>query len=236
VNEMQIRKVCSVLLLMGLALPLAVYADGGILRLSASDTNVEVGEEVTVDVIVEGAPTIYGADVRLTFDPELLEAVDADEETDGIQLEPGGFIDAEKSFVLQHGADNEAGIVDYALALLNPAPAVEGDGTLVRITFLAKAEGQTTITIEDGLFGTQTGETIAPALDSIDITIVPEGSGPGPIAELVDQIVGGGEDEASNSSEADTPKIPIVALIIVLVAIGVIGIGLLGYWLGRRNR
>jgi hypothetical protein len=232
---MQIRKVCSVLLLMILALPLAVRADGeGLLRLSASDTNLEVGQEVTVDVLVEDAPTIYGADVRLVFDPSALEVVDADENTDGVQLQPGNFIDAEKSFVLQHGADNEAGTIDYALALLNPAPAVEGDGTLVRITFLAKAEGQTTITIEDGLFGTKTGETIAPALDSIDITIVAEGSGPGPIAELVDQIVGGG-NEPSAPSEADA-KTPGTALIIVLVVVGVVGIGLLGYWLGRRNR
>ena len=115
---MHIRK--SLVLLLTLVLltsPSIIYADGGSLQLLASDTTLVVGQEITVKVLVEDAPTIYGADVCLVFDPSLLEVIDADENTPGTQLKPGGFIDPEKSFVLQHGADNENGTVDYALAL-----------------------------------------------------------------------------------------------------------------------
>ena len=113
------------------------------------------------------------------------------------------------------------------LALLNPAPEVEGDGTLVQVVFRAKAEGETTISIEDGLYGTKTGETIPPALDSIDITVVAEGEGPGPIAQLIESITRG-EDESDGASQDKTPS---TVLIILLAVVGVIGVGLLGYLL-----
>lgn len=142
------------------------------LQLKVKTPRVVVGQEVAVEVMVKHAPTIYGADVRLAFDPSLLEVVDADETIDGVQLEPGEFIDPGHSFFLQHKADNEAGTIDYALTLLHPAPPAEGNGPLLRVTFRARAEGQATISIEEGLFGTQTGETIAPALDSAEIRIV----------------------------------------------------------------
>jgi hypothetical protein len=228
---MRIRKTLPLLILISLLFPSISHADGGKLRLQASATTVEVGQEVTVDVLVRGAPPIYGADVQLIFDPHLLEVVDADEAEVGVQLMPGDFIDVEKSFVLQHGADNKAGTVDYALALLNPAPEVEGDGTLVQVTFRAKAVGEATVTIEDGLYGTKTGATIAPALDSIDIMIVAEGEGPGPVAQLIERVMEGEEGD-----DASGIKTPSIGLIVVLAAIGVIGVGLLGFWLGRRNR
>jgi hypothetical protein len=145
------------------------------LQLSVKPSDLKVGEETAVDVLVKNAPTIYGADVRLVFDPTMLQVVDADKKLAGVQLEPGDFLDPAKSFALQHQVNNETGTIDYALTLLNPAPAVQGDGLLVRITFRAKAAGQTTLSIKEGLFGTRTGETIAPALDSAEIRVAVEG-------------------------------------------------------------
>ena len=141
------------------------------LRPSIENPNLVVGQEVTVDVLVENAPVIYGADVRLVFDPNLLDVVDADESQDGVQPAHGDFLDPALSYILQYLADNETGGIDYALALLNPAPPVQGDGLLAQITFRAVAEGQATISIEDGLFGNQAGETIAPVLESTEISI-----------------------------------------------------------------
>ncbi len=149
----------------------AIAQDAGETRLhlSAERVNVVVGQEVTVDIMTEHTPLIYGADVRLTFDPNVLEVVDADESLAGVQVKPGDFLDSAQLFVLQHGADNEAGVIDYALALLNPAPASQGNGVLAQVTFLGKAEGQATISISEGLFGTRSGERITPVLTSTAI-------------------------------------------------------------------
>jgi hypothetical protein len=170
---MNIRKtLLSAFLASYLAVPSAVRAaDGGRLRLATSDPTPAVGQVITVDVLVEGAPSIYGADVRLAFDPAVLEVVDTDDAIAGIQLRPGPFLDAGKSFILQQTADNEKGIVDYALALLNPAPAVDGNGVLVQVDFRAKAEGRTEIVVAEGKYGTRTGETIEPSSDRIEIRV-----------------------------------------------------------------
>jgi hypothetical protein len=51
--------------------------------------------------------------------------VDADESQEGIQVTHGTFLDHSKGFVLRNQADNQSGVVDYVLALLNPAPPLK---------------------------------------------------------------------------------------------------------------
>lgn len=118
----------------------------------------------TVSAFIEKSPQIYGADMRLTFDPGVLKVVDSDTTQDGVQVGHGKFLDATQGFVLRNQADNENGVIDYVLALLNPAPPVEGDGLLAQVTFQANGEGETTVRFEKGQFGTQKGEVIDPQL------------------------------------------------------------------------
>jgi hypothetical protein len=162
-------------LVVSLPAMVARAAGGPQLLLKAKKSKAIVGEQVVVDVLVKHAPEVYGANVRLVFDPTVLEVVDADKGAEGIQVKPGKFLNPEKGFILQHRVDNKAGTIDCALTLLNPAPPAKGNGTLMQATFRAKAEGRTTISIEDGLFGTRTGETIAPALEDVEVFVVSSG-------------------------------------------------------------
>ena len=141
------------------------------LRLSANTFDVEMDQEFTIDVLVENAPEVYGADVQLGFDPAVLQVVDADNRTDGVQLSAGSFFDPAQSFFLQNMVDNSTGTMHLAMTLLNPAPPVQGDGLLCQITFRVIAAGRTTISIRDGLFGTRTGETIAPRFEDGEPTV-----------------------------------------------------------------
>ncbi len=168
----QIRRTIILILLALLALPGAVLANGeSRLWLSVEDLSLTSGREVTVGVFIENAPLIYGVESHLSFDPAVLEVVDADEKQAGVQLIPGDFLDPKQAVILQNQADNQAGTVDYALTLVNPAPAVQGDGLLARITFRAKTDGPSTIQVKNGLFGTQTGETIAPIVEGTEVNI-----------------------------------------------------------------
>jgi PKD repeat protein len=156
-------------LLFFLLIPTAsAYAGSGPrVRLSEEQINLGTGNERTLSVLAENIPPVYGVDVRLTFDPAILEVVDADETAPGVQSAHGGFIDPSRSFILQNQADNENGTVDYALTLLHPAPPAAGYGEVVRITFRAKADGWATVVLDDVLFGTQSGQTLPPAQASI---------------------------------------------------------------------
>ena len=101
----------------------------------------EVGELMTVTLELEDVTDLYGADMRLAFNPDVLEVVDADAVIAGVQVQPGALPDPEQGKVTMNTADNAEGTVAYAVALQQPALPASGDGTLCTITFSAKAPG-----------------------------------------------------------------------------------------------
>lgn len=177
----------------------------------------------TVGAFIENAPLIYGADIRLTFDAAVLEVVDADESQEGVQVAHGELLDATAGFVLRNKADNESGVINYVLALLNPAPPVAGDGLLTQVTFRAKGAGQTTVRIAKGQFGTQTGEVIDPTLvDDVTFDVVfnestqtLEVAVEAPQAESEEALEG-----APIGSESEASEAPSTTLILLLGLVG----------------
>jgi hypothetical protein len=111
------------------------------LRVSPSSSTVAPGEWVTVTVALDDVEDLYGADVRLSFNPALLQALDADPSQSGLQVRHGDLLDARQGIVLRDAADNDRGDVHYALSLARPAPAVSGNGVLFSITFRAQGSG-----------------------------------------------------------------------------------------------
>ena len=139
-------------LLGGLAWPgEASLAQGTRVTVSPSSAQVAVGETVALDVLIEDVASLWGARVYLAFDPSILEVVDADTGTEGVQVARGDFIDPRegRSWVLVNQADNAAGTVEYAALLLNnarnPTPPANGSGVLARITFRGRAQGSSAV-------------------------------------------------------------------------------------------
>ena len=122
-------------------------ASGATLTLVADKATANAGDEVKVGVNVSGVQDLYGADVRLQFDPSRLEVVDANPGVPGVQIEVGKFLDPSsgKGFVAQNSADNGAGRISYAVTLLSPAPPAKDAGTLATITFKAKQSGSVNV-------------------------------------------------------------------------------------------
>ncbi len=96
---------------------------------------------VTVDVVVSDVVDLYGASLEIHFDPAVVEVVDADGDTAGIQVTPGTC--PSPDFVVQNEADNLAGVIRYDAASLAPSPPCSGAGQVLRITFRGLASDQT---------------------------------------------------------------------------------------------
>ena len=142
------------------------------LYLSAENLTLTIGQEITVEMLVEHLPAIYGADVQVIFDPNALAVVDANPAEEGIQIAYGAFLYlAEQHIPMRNIANNEAGHVNLAFTRRNPAPPAEGSGVLGSITFRAKTDGDTVIYIERGELGTQTGAVIPLILDGVMVQI-----------------------------------------------------------------
>ena len=129
----------------------------------------------TVSVSVQGVSPVYGADIRLAFDPNVLQVIDADEETPDI-IEHGDFLTANPDFVLRNQANNQTGQIEYALVLVNPAEPVQGDGLLAKVTFRARASAQTEVKLTQAQFGTRGGDVIEPALaEAVEFNVTASG-------------------------------------------------------------
>jgi hypothetical protein len=98
-------------------------------------TTTTTAISVPVDIRIENVNGLYGADVRLTFDPALLAVQDADPGKTGIQIGLGPMLASGTYFVVINSADNVSGTARLALTQLNPTLPVTGSGVLARITF-----------------------------------------------------------------------------------------------------
>jgi hypothetical protein len=104
--------------------------------LSPAMVQVVNGQTVDVAVTVSEVTDLYAFNITLTYDPTVVEVVDADPTLDGVQAGLGLFL--EPGFVLRNAADNTAGTLRFALTQLNPSPAKSGSGHLIVIKLRGK--------------------------------------------------------------------------------------------------
>jgi hypothetical protein len=128
------------------------------LHVSPQTTRLKVGEVTTLDLMVAQVHGLYGIEVHLRFDPEAIEIVDADPTREGIQLDPGVL--PTPDFVVQNQADNNAGIIDYAVTQLPPREPGGGTGVVARITLRAKQSSISDIQFQEFLLADTTGDNI----------------------------------------------------------------------------
>ncbi|HEY77309.1 MAG TPA: hypothetical protein G4O00_14225, partial [Thermoflexia bacterium] len=92
-------RLCGTVLgvLLFLLIPLhAAFAKGGtVVRLEPEALTLQPGETGEVIVRIEGVTDLAGAEVHLEYDADLLEVVDADPGTEGVQIGHGGFLAAD---------------------------------------------------------------------------------------------------------------------------------------------
>jgi len=128
--------------------------------LSPASSSLSSGGSVTLEVRVQDVENLYGVDLCLSFDPNLLRVEDADPEQAGIQIADGNLFSAFDLFRVRNLAVNETGSISYTAALMNPAPAVSADGVVARITFRALGGGSGGIVFTRALLGNQQAQQI----------------------------------------------------------------------------
>ena len=120
--------------------PVALAQTGAaVVRPDPAALTVAAGQTQTVSVLLENAADVYGIDVRLSFDPVLIEVVDADAARDGVQMTPGVL--PQPDFVALNAADNAAGALRYAVTQVNPTPPAGGNGVVFTFQVRGRASG-----------------------------------------------------------------------------------------------
>ncbi len=127
--------------------------------------NVQVGDVISVTVRVEGVEDLYGADMRLQFDPSRFAVVDAQPNLPGIQVTPESEL-LSPDLVVRREADNQAGVIWYAVTQLNPRPPASGSGALFSFHLRAQHSGAGLLSFTDEQLTTRDAELISIAIQS----------------------------------------------------------------------
>jgi general secretion pathway protein D len=100
------------------------------------------GGTFMVNLLISGAQNVYSVPVQLYYDPKLLQLVN---------VSNGGFLSQDgQAVALVHREDESIGQLQITATRPPGAGGVSGQGTVVTITFQAKADGQTPLTITRG--------------------------------------------------------------------------------------
>lgn len=115
-------------------LPGLAQADAPV-HLSLQNLPLQDDRLLPVTVQLEHVSDLYGAQIRLHYDPTQLKVRDEDSRVDGVQIAPGPLLAFDDRFVAANNVDSNTGLIDFAVALLNPAPPINEQGILATVTF-----------------------------------------------------------------------------------------------------
>ena len=154
--------------------------------LSSSVTSVQPGDEVVFTVSLKNSVPLYGAELHLDFDENLLEVTATES---GSTIHHGDLFDPESgtAFVLAEEVNQDEGIINYAAVLIDPAPAIVDGGVLFEIHFQATAVGDIEIKVLDSLLGTKDSQSISHTVNEIvPVKTIGETAVPTPITDPID--------------------------------------------------
>ncbi|GEM_PF-2096424 len=138
--------VVAVMVMMTLwVVSLTALADGAHVYLKPIDS---ADGTMSVEVIADNVTNFYGMEFQLKYDPTVLAVQDEISDEDGVQVQPGDFLPVKQGFVVANKVDEANGTITLAVTLLNPAPAVTGNGSLARLTFKVLSGQASSLDIE----------------------------------------------------------------------------------------
>ncbi|MBN1218212.1 MAG: N-acetylmuramoyl-L-alanine amidase [Anaerolineae bacterium] len=118
-----------------------------------------LGGSETAQVEVADIADLYGVDLRLSYDPEVVEVVDADPDTPGVQVALGSVFEGVETFMVENEVSD--GVINIAVARRSPAPPFAGTGSLIAVTWQAKAFGETPVVFEQVKLSNPNGVSLA---------------------------------------------------------------------------
>ena len=131
---------------------------------SLPETAIHISDTFTVELNAENVSDLAGWQFDIAFNPAVLEVVEVNE---GDFLKTGNG----STFFQEGTIDNAAGKITGINATRFSEEGVSGTGGLLLVTFSAKTDGETRVTLDNFQFGSITGEVIPAGLSEIFITI-----------------------------------------------------------------
>ncbi|MBN1399798.1 MAG: hypothetical protein JXA74_03110 [Anaerolineae bacterium] len=117
----------------------AVRAQTPVVRFEPASTEIEVGQETEIQIYIDDVDVLLGIDLRFEFTPGLVQVIDVDGSTAGIQVEPGSH--PYPDYVARNEVDNVEGVGLYTIVQLTVQDPAIGSGVIATIRMLGVEPG-----------------------------------------------------------------------------------------------
>ena len=132
---------------------------------------IGAGQIKIMRILLVNAQNVYGIDLQATFDPAVVEVVDADSKKTGVQMISGDFL--KPDFTILNTADNTAGTLRYVVTQLAPTHPANGKGTFLLIQFRGKVVGTSSkLTFTSTVIADRAGNKLPITIQAADLVIV----------------------------------------------------------------
>jgi len=122
--------------------PPQAAAGGATFVFDPAAVNQKVGATFAVNVLLTGAQNVYSVPLQVSYDPKILQVVN---------ISNGGLLSQDgQAVALVHRDDDQGGALQITATRPPGSGGVSGQGAVVTLTFLAKASGQSQLTISRG--------------------------------------------------------------------------------------
>ncbi len=153
--------------------PVASAAPSGTLSMSPGNSSINNGDNISITLDIVGGVNIHRVLLGVTFNPVVVQVVDADSNAGGIQILPGAFPGTTLvGSALQNDVNNTTGTVVYEYTLSNAAAQSTGNGTVATVQFHAIAAGNANIQWTASQFTDNAGATSAPGSSTAAVLMV----------------------------------------------------------------
>ncbi len=138
-----------------------------------SNLRVTVGATATTSLQVNAMRDLYTATVRLAFDPNIVQVLDADAGTPGVQIAVGALLSGRDYVVTRNQADNAAGAIEFTAGLRGAGPPISGSGPVATITWQGRRTGQSAVTLQYSRLANPGGSLILHNIQNSAIQVQP---------------------------------------------------------------
>jgi hypothetical protein len=138
--------------------------------------NVPLQDEklLVVNVQVEDVANLYGADIRLTYNPAQLRVRDDNPRLEGVQIAPGPLLAFDDRFVATNRVDGGAGEINFVFTLLRPAPPINQQGVLATVVFEILGESPFVVEISNAQLVSLASQRLPVVTESLYLEDSPE--------------------------------------------------------------
>jgi hypothetical protein len=142
-----------------------------------ANLQLALGRTGASEIQIKAAADLYRLDLRLTFDPKTVRVIDADPNRAGVQVSLGNLFQGQSIEVARNRVNNNTGLIELVVTLRQPAPPINGDGSLMLINWQPLTAGVTSLSLETSLSDT-VGDTIDHQVIGGQVTVIGETSEP----------------------------------------------------------